>query len=194
MGEILIYLLQVVPFTGFVALIYWNVRGWLLRGKGLRRGAWPQEILLLLLVCYFTGLLSLVLVPPNFWSEFWFRLANGFPSGEMGWAITLDFNFTPSLLLHLRGELTGGSWTRVMAVGNVLMCFPMGILLPWVWKKAGFGKVLAAGGTMSLATELVQPFVGRSFDVDDLIANILGVLLGLTVFLFVRRFLRGRKG
>lgn len=193
MNSSLGYVLRVVPFTALVGLSYWGARGLLLRRRGLRRGPLSVEIPRLLLACYLGGLLSLVWTPPNFWSELWFRILNGYPSGEMGWTVTLDFNLTPSLFLYLRGELTGGSWTQFMAVGNILMYLPLGILLPWAWEKGTFPRVLAAGTALSLITELGQPFLGRSFDLDDLAANILGILLGLALFLPARRFLRGRR-
>ena len=53
----------------------------------------------------------------------------------------------------------------------------------------------------SLLIEVVQPVVGRSFDVDDLIFNTLGGVLGFLLFALVRRIFpravaqcRGVKG
>ena len=36
-----------------------------------------------------------------------------------------------------------------------------------------------------LVVEIVQPFVGRSFDVDDIIYNALGVLVGFVLYKIV---------
>ena len=83
--------------------------------------------------------------------------------------------------------LAGGSW---QTAANMVMYLPLGVLLPLVWKDARWYRVTAAGLDLSLVTELVQPVVGRSFDVDDLIANTLGTLVGYGVFAAGRCVLR----
>ena len=40
----------------------------------------------------------------------------------------------------------------------------------------------------TLVIEIVQPFLGRSFDVDDLICNLLGAFLGYLLFVLLRAF------
>lgn len=174
------------PFVALAGLAYWLLRGRFLRKRSRPRDPLTKEILRLLFVCYLAGLLSLVWTPPNFWNELWFWLTNGFPSGVINWTAYPSFNLAPSLYLYLRGELTGGSWVQFMAVGNVLMYVPLGVFLPWIWEKAKLPQILAVGFALSAVTELGQPFIGRSFDVDDLIANTLGVLLGLAAFYVFR--------
>ncbi|MFF8805678.1 VanZ family protein [Streptomyces omiyaensis] len=65
--------------------------------------------------------------------------------------------------------------------GNILLGVPFGILLPLLSRKArGFVRVaLITGGTM-LLVELVQGALvtGRAFDVDDVLLNTTGALLG----------------
>lgn len=107
---------------------------------------------MLLLVCYLAGLLSLVWTPPGFWNRLWFWLSNGFPSGVISWAVHPSFNLVPSLFLYLRGELTGGSWVQFMAVGNVLMYVPLGVLLSWIWERDSFPKTMAVGFAVSAIT------------------------------------------
>ena len=62
---------------------------------------------------------------------------------------------------------------------NILMTVPLGVLLPLVWKKyRRFSATLGAGFFTSLAIEILQLFCFRSTDVDDLIYNTLGAVLG----------------
>lgn len=74
-----------------------------------------------------------------------------------------------------------------MLLGNVAMYLPMGFLLMWVMRRATFAKALAVGFGISLATELIQPIVGRSFDTDDLILNAVGLVIGAALYLLFRK-------
>ena len=44
-----------------------------------------------------------------------------------------------------------------------------------------------------LVVEIVQPFVGRSFDVDDIIYNALGVLVGFVLYKIVNCIFPGLR-
>lgn len=72
--------------------------------------------------------------------------------------------------------------------GNVLAFVPFGMLLPLLVKWARpFGKTLVLGFEFSLLVEILQLFskVG-SFDVDDIILNTLGVMIGYVLFWLMR--------
>jgi glycopeptide antibiotics resistance protein len=71
---------------------------------------------------------------------------------------------------------------------NILMFVPFGVLLPLVWPRTGSaGRVLAASLMASLAIESTQLaewiWLGnyRTVDVNDLIANTAGGLLGFAI-------------
>ena len=80
-------------------------------------------------------------------------------------------------------------------LGNSLMFLPLGIVWPLVFKKLDtHKKVIAAGVGYSLLIELGQlPFFDRVSDVDDLILNSLGFLLGYGIFLLVKTIRRIHK-
>lgn len=80
-------------------------------------------------------------------------------------------------------------------LGNSLMFVPVGIVYPIVYKKLNTHvKVIAAGIGFSLAIELLQLlFFDRVSDVDDLILNSLGYLLGYLIYLLVKRIKTGRR-
>lgn len=62
---------------------------------------------------------------------------------------------------------------------NILMFLPLGFLLPVIWKEFwSFKRTAVFGFALSLAIELSQIFTYRLTDVDDLITNTLGAILG----------------
>ena len=69
-------------------------------------------------------------------------------------------------------------------IGNAAMFVPSGIVLPIVYKRLNtFGKVLLVGVGISLCIEIIQlPFSVRATDVDDLILNTIGVIVGYGIY------------
>ena len=81
---------------------------------------------------------------------------------------------------------------------NAVMFAPLGFLLPAYFERyRHWGRTLAAGFFTSLTVELIQLFTFRTTDVDDLIMNTLGALLGFLMakLIFCHRtaVYRGRK-
>ena len=78
---------------------------------------------------------------------------------------------------------------RVNIIGNIAMFIPIGIIWPLVFPKLDKHlKVIAAGAAYSLFVEIVQiPIYGRLTDVDDLILNSLGYLIGYGIYLLAKR-------
>ena len=73
---------------------------------------------------------------------------------------------------------------------NAIMFAPLGFLLPAYFERyRHWGRTLAAGFLTSLTVELIQLFTFRATDVDDLIMNTLGTLVG---FLLAKLVLRRR--
>ena len=84
-------------------------------------------------------------------------------------------------------------------IGNTAMFIPLGIVWPSVFKQLDtHGKVIAAGVGYSLLIELVQLlFFDRVSDIDDLILNSLGFLLGYGIYLLtkaIKRVCRCHRG
>ncbi|MDY4599177.1 MAG: VanZ family protein [Candidatus Faecousia sp.] len=81
---------------------------------------------------------------------------------------------------------------------NAIMFAPLGFLLPAYFERyRHWGRTLAAGFLTSLTAELIQLFTLRATDVDDLIMNTLGTVIGflLAKLVFRRRtaVYRGKK-
>ena len=72
-------------------------------------------------------------------------------------------------------------------IGNTTMFIPLGIVWPAVFRKLDKPwKVISAGVGVSLSIELLQlPFFGRATDIDDLLLNSAGFLIGYGIYLLV---------
>lgn len=83
-------------------------------------------------------------------------------------------------------------------IGNTAMFIPLGIVWPSVFRKLNtHAKVIAAGFCASLCIEVVQlPFYDRASDIDDLILNTTGFVIGYGIYLLakkVTKLLRNRR-
>ena len=77
----------------------------------------------------------------------------------------------------------------INVVGNTAMFIPLGIVWPCVYKGLDtHGKVISAGMGVSFCIELLQlPFYDRVSDIDDLLLNSLGFIIGYLLYLLVKR-------
>lgn len=72
--------------------------------------------------------------------------------------------------------------------GNVLLFLPFGWLVPFIWKKWDRpGRVAGAALALSFLIEASQLLNNRFSDVDDLIINTAGALLGFLLFRLTAR-------
>lgn len=70
--------------------------------------------------------------------------------------------------------------------GNIAIFMPLGFFLPLLWKEyRSIGKTLCFGIKTSLLIELSQLFLVRSTDINDVILNAIGTLLGYLSYLLV---------
>jgi glycopeptide antibiotics resistance protein len=85
-------------------------------------------------------------------------------------------------------------WAKY-AVGNVVGFMPFGFLLPLLFKQMASGtKIALSTFCLSLTYELGQTILNLgSFDVDDLILNTLGGILGYMVVRFIQRILTNKR-
>ena len=80
-------------------------------------------------------------------------------------------------------------------VGNVTMFIPIGIVYPIVYKELNtHWKVIAAGIGFSLCIEILQlPFFDRVTDIDDLIMNSFGYVIGYGIYLLAGKIKKTLK-
>jgi glycopeptide antibiotics resistance protein len=68
-----------------------------------------------------------------------------------------------------------------------------GAQLPIISSRRTFIYTLGAGATFSLLIEVVQYFIGRSADVDDLMLNTAGSWLGFLLFFIIVKPFMGER-
>lgn len=72
---------------------------------------------------------------------------------------------------------------------NIFMFIPLGILLPIVFKSLrSFWKTVVCSLGITFFIEFIQYFTGRSADIDDLIMNLLGGIIGYGMYWLINHF------
>ena len=79
------------------------------------------------------------------------------------------------------------SYSSYVLAGNVVLFVPLGLLSALLWRGFRWWKSLLLGFGATLFIELWQLFIGRTFDVDDLMLNTFGVLCGFWAALALRK-------
>ena len=76
----------------------------------------------------------------------------------------------------------------------MLMFVPLGFLLPVVFKnfRSTFKTTLLVF-LFSFSIEVIQYFIGRSADIDDLILNTLGGIIGYGIFILFNKCLQRKN-
>ena len=92
----------------------------------------------------------------------------------------LSFDFDINLIPIL--DIIASPMTSIL---NILLFIPLGIFLPMLWAEKynnNISKVLLFGFCLSLVIEISQIFTFRLTDINDLITNTLGTLIGYLVY------------
>lgn len=141
---------------------------------------WPKVIAWIVFLLYCALLLKLTVFRGPASGLFMYNLAD-----RLKWANFIPFR---TIAFYLDGKETFATAWRNLA-GNVAAFLPMGVLLPVVLTRLRrMRSILAYSLAISLFIEVVQLFTGLgSFDVDDILLNVLGAAIGgLAVILCTR--------
>lgn len=68
-------------------------------------------------------------------------------------------------------------------IGNILLFMPFGFFVTYYTKIKKISSISFMSILVSLTIEVVQKYIGRSFDVDDIILNVVGGILGFLVYI-----------
>lgn len=117
------------------------------------------------------------------------------------WRSSVNLVPLKTVQLYLQSDLGAIAWANLL--GNLLLLVPFGALGPVAWRKLDrLSRILGAGLGISLAIEALQfakRFVDvlgmtRSVDIDDVILNVAGAILGYVLYRLVRPWARrGRE-
>lgn len=115
-------------------------------------------------------------------------LADKICSTEFG----TNYNLVPFKTIDTQLEHISEGWAVINVLGNIIPFVPFGFLLPTYFKKAKtFKKVFAVGFLFIVFAEAFQ-FITRlgSFDVDDIILNMVGIIFGYILLRVLQLVLR----
>ncbi len=147
-----------------LALPFYLILRWLYLRRKKARLVILHEIRLCAFILFMAGLILLVLWP-------------GHPEDRH------IINLVP--FRTIRSFFTGRIETPfiINIIANILMFSPIGFCFPLFWQRFQKSQVMFLTGMLfSTAIESAQHFVGRSVDIDDVILNTAGVMLGYTVY------------
>ncbi len=178
--------IQVIPITFLVGLLYIIFRFLKLK-KSNSDINYKKEILYLIFICYIVGLFNLVLVPRNFWNTIWYNIFYNFNENPFEGIFDFSYNFIPTIYKVIIGNYALGSWVKTMIVGNLLMFIPMGVLLSLCLKSISRKDIFKYAILIPLTIEVLQLVAGRSFDIDDLVMNFLGIVIGYFIVELVKK-------
>jgi len=103
------------------------------------------------------------------------------PFKTIGKLIEKGFSYGGEETYHLHIDIL-----YINLLGNLLIFAPVGFLAAFLFKQPRWYKSLLAGFALSFTIEIVQLFlITRSFDVDDLLLNSLGTLIGYLFFALI---------
>ena len=160
-----------------------------------------REFTLLLFWIFVAGLGALTLFPAEFWSYVldrllypeiwgarwnWIGPADFYPSLEQVLADNRELHnlFVP--FQEIRRAMLGIPWLTFMLLGNIFMFVPIGFFSALLWRNGRWWRSFSVGLLSSGAIEAVQFFIGRRTDVDDLILNTAGAMLGFLLYCVLR--------
>lgn len=180
-GELLIILGMLIYFIFLVVNI-------LKRRKRNIKFNWGMEFVKVCFVFYILLLAGVTLMPIEigfgYGSEF-FRIAiNLIPFKDIIREVsTVGVAYRGDTAFHIRLILRNVG-------GNLILLLPLGIMLPIIWKQSTqLKRVLLLGSIVSISIELLQLIemllgitIARAVDIDDVILNVLGVLIGYAIY------------
>lgn len=115
-----------------------------------------------------------------------FLLASIMSFGELN--VTSGINLVPFKEIF-RYELFSDLF-MLNIVGNILLFAPLGYFIGYYIKTKSVMLVALIATMISFIGELLQRYVGRTFDIDDIILNLSGAVLGFLIYKILYGFYR----
>ncbi len=161
-----------------LALVQWR------RHKSLRGRWWWLGVTL---IFYLVGLVSFTFLPLPEPDQIQCNDGSYYPRFFAGWSLQFALDQTQGL-----GLKRFFTWPFLQIYLNILLFVPWGMALAWLF-KASLRAAMLSGFAASLFIELSQltglwgyfPCRYRTFDVDDMISNTLGAIVGWVLLTWI---------
>lgn len=158
-----------------------------------------REFLLSLFAAYIAFLVIMLFTPNSYIANSGINLTNEnfdfvgnfkdrINSGAWG------VNFVPFRTMKNYIKYSGFLHTLTNIFGNILIFIPYGILVAEIFPKfRKLSKIILLSFATSFFVEFIQFFIGRSVDIDDLILNVFGSIIGYLIWKKVLRYKFAKK-
>ncbi len=167
------FFLQALPFALITGLIFGVIK----YRNDTQTPIW-RKIFMCALVCYITGLVCVTLLL-DVLACMWYWLFYGMPSGTTLRFFAGSFSFRLDFFGRFRGE----------SLLNLVLLTPFGILYP-LSHNATYKRTVLAGFITVICIELLQPIFGRSFDLNDIALNTIGIIFSAAVFFIAKKIFK----
>lgn len=160
--------------------------------KEMKKHSNPKREFLISIFASYVVVMALFLFMPNL-----FISSHGFDLNKEHFDLVGDFkdrfsngswgvNIMPfkTIRNYIRYASTFNVFTNIF--GNIAIFVPFGVLIPLIYKDIrNLKKVALLSASFSLLIEIIQFFVGRSVDIDDLLLNTLGGIVGYLIYKYL---------
>ena len=180
MSAIIRYVINMIPYMMLAVPVYLVGRLVFCKTKKAKIN-WYREVTLFAFVIFLVGLASQTIIPK-------------FETGVNGFNIVRsgihETNLIPfKVLFETYQEVFVNGYINYFLInflGNIILFIPFGLIVPLLWKTSTV-KTILIGFCSSLFIEICQLFLTRGTDIDDLMLNTTGVLLGILVLKFLQK-------
>lgn len=169
------YMALIIPFHFIVRLV-------VLKRRKLKIN-WYHEFALLLFVAFVAGLASQTVISDLSFGKNGIVVYGGNHNTALIPFRVVCYTWHNLFVNHSAKNLL------IDVLGNIIMFMPFGFFVPLLWRVSDKATV-AVGFIVSLSIELIQLFLPRWTDIDDLILNTSGTLLGLLLYHFLNNRFR----
>ena len=181
MSAIIRYVINMIPYMMLAVPVYLVGRLVFCKTKKVKIN-WYREVTLFAFVIFLVGLASQTIIPK-------------FETGVNGFNIVRsgihETNLIPfKVLFETYQEVFVNGYINYFLInflGNIILFIPFGLIVPLLWKTSTV-KTILIGFCSSLFIEICQLFLTRGTDIDDLMLNTTGVLLGILVIKFLQKY------
>lgn len=186
MKFILMYITNIIPYICIILPIYCIFRvNYIKRKLNGKYKVW-HEVGLIALVIFLIGIISQTIIPE-------FEFYNG--KIKIAEFINTDrFNLVPFKIMYQTFievfRYKNISYFYISLLANILIFIPIGLLLPLLFEKyRNIKNTILFGIIFSLCIETTQIILPRATDIDDIILNAFGTLLGFGIFYIIKKYI-----
>jgi len=179
MGTVIRNIINMIPYMIIAIPIYLIARFIFIKLKKIKVN-WYHETALFIFVVFIVGLASQTIIP-----KFEFGMGKGIVKSGIS-----EINLIPfKVFVDTYKEVFINGYINYFIVnflGNIMLFIPIGFFIALLW-KLNDKRVILIGFCISLFIEFCQLFLNRGTDVDDLILNTVGTILGLLLYKFLNK-------